>query len=169
MSLIKTSPKNKILISIALLPIIAVGYYLSVYQAYIYKSSNGTTGAAMVVISLMIYPMLWLNMEKTRTQKNLLTGIMVLISLTAIIMLMVLRESYEDRIINSNPVISEAHITALETERSWKGRRTDYAIFTYFFKKRKINQRIYDSNYSIGQVLKIRFSSEYPEMVEVLK
>jgi multisubunit Na+/H+ antiporter MnhG subunit len=169
MSLIKTSKRNKLLVSLALLSIIAIGYYLSVYNAYSYKSSNDTTGSAIVIIGLMIYPMLWLDMEKTKTQKVLRTVLMVVISITAIVMLMILRGNYESSVINANPVITQAHIVGFETEKSLKGKKTEYAVFSYTLENKEFRQRIYDDNYTKGQTLKIRFSREYPEMYEVIE
>jgi hypothetical protein len=170
MALITISTNKKIIVSIILVPVIILGYYLAIYQSYRYQSANNTTGSSMVIISLIGYSMLWLNINyKSKKQSVPNIILTVVISIAIIITFMVLKSNYETEQIDKKPEHAIAHVTGFEIEKSLRGRESQYATIEYKYSDKVVVQRIsdYDETYKIGDTLKVKFSGVYPEMFKV--
>ena len=70
MSLITISKNNKILVSVIATILIFIGYYLAVYKSFSYQSNNDTIGNVMMLISISLFPMLWLNINENSKWKK---------------------------------------------------------------------------------------------------
>ena len=70
MSLIKISKRNKIVVSVIATILIFVGYYLAIYKSFSYQSNNDTIGNVMMIISMGLFPMLWLNIADNSKWKK---------------------------------------------------------------------------------------------------
>ena len=170
--MINISKKYKISIAIILISVIGLGYHLSVYNAYHYQSSNNTLGGLLIIISFIIYPLPWIDINKNKLRKILFSITMTIIALVVIIQLTALRHKYEKTEIASNPAYAEARIVGFESSRlGRRSRKRNYATISYYFNNKEIIQRIeyHKPIYKRGQIIKVRFSSKYPEMFEVQK
>ena len=172
MSLITISKRNKIIVSIIAIFLIFVGYYLSIYKSFSYQSSNDTYGNVMMIISISLFPMLWLNIGKnSKWEKFATIAPMVIISFVLIIGMGIKRDEYLENELNKNGTNSIGVITGFEIETHRRGRQTDYATFKYEFEHKQLIQRIenYDNEYKLNQNLKLKISKNNPEMFKILE
>lgn len=171
MSLIKTSKKNKIIVSVLALLLIIFGYYLAIYKSFSYQSSNQTIGNVMILSCISLFPMLWLNIsENSRWKKYIYVIPMVIIGSGIAIGIMIKRKNYLKEELNKYGINTAGIVTGFEVEHHRRS-KTDYATFKYEFENRQFIQRIenYDDEYKLNQSLNIRISKRSPEMFEIIE
>lgn len=171
MSLITISKRNKIIVSIVATILIFVGYYLSVYNSFSYQSNNDITGNVMMIISISLFPMLWLNIGKnSKWEKFATIAPMVIISIFLIIVMISKKNEYLEDELNKYGTNTIGKVTGFEIE-THKSSKTDYATFKYEFENKQFIQRIenYDNEYELNQNLNIKISKINPEMFKIIE
>lgn len=171
MSLIKTSKRNKIIVSILALLLIFFGYYLAIYKSFNYQSSNQTIGGVMILTCISLFPMLWLNISKNpRWKKYVYTIPIVIIGSGIVIGIMIKRKNHLKEELNKYGINTVGIVTGYEVEHHRRN-KTDYATFKYEFENKQFIQRIenYDDEYKLNQSLNIRISKRSPEMFEIIE
>jgi branched-subunit amino acid transport protein AzlD len=170
MSLIKISKRNKIVVSVIATILIFVGYYLAIYKSFSYQSNNDTIGNVLMLISIGVFPMLWLNSsENFKWKKYVYVLPMVIVGIIIIIVTITKKKEYLDEEINKYGKNTVGKVIGFEVG---KGRsKTRYATFKYVFKKKQYVQRIenYDDEYKLNQILNVKISERNPEMFKIVK
>ena len=167
MTLINISKRKKLIVSIIAVFLIFLGYYLAVYKSFNYQSSNQTIGNVLMIISIIIFPMLWYDGGENPTSKSkkfLIPNVIIAIGI--IVGVISLRNNYLTNELNNygTKVIGKVSGFEIETQRSGK---TDYATFKYEFENKHYLQRIenYDNEYKLNQNLNIKISKRNPETI----
>ena len=170
MSLIKISKRNKIVVSVIATILIFVGYYIAIYKSFSYQSSNQTIGNAMMLISISLFPMLWLNVaENSKWKKYVYVAPMVVIGIIIVILTIAKKKEYLEEEINKYGKNTLGKVIGFEVG---KGRsNTHYATFKYVFENKQYIQRIenYDDEYTINQNLQLKISKVNPEMFKIIE
>jgi hypothetical protein len=170
MSLITISKKNKILVSLIAIFLIFIGYYLAVYKSFGYQSNNDTIGNVMILISIGIIPMLWLNINKNSKWKKYIYILpMVIIGIIIIIVTLAKKKKYLEEEINKYGKNAIGKVIGFEVG---KGRsKRHYVTFKYEFENKQYIQRIenYDDEYEINQNLNLKISKRNPEMFKLIE
>lgn len=170
MSLIKISKRNKVVVSLIATILIFVGYYLSIYKSFGYQSNNETIGNVMMIISIIVFPMLWLNnTENSKWKKYVYVVPMVIISIVLIILMIGKKKEYLEEELNKYGQDAIGKVIGFEVEHHRRS-KTDYATFKYEFENKQFIQRIQnrDNEYKLNQKLDLKISKRDPEMFKVL-
>jgi heme/copper-type cytochrome/quinol oxidase subunit 4 len=171
MSLIKISKRNKIIVSVIATFLIFIGYYLAIYKSFSYQSNNDTIGNVMMIISIGLFPMLWLNIaENSKWKKYAYVAPMVIISIVLIIMMIAKKKEYLEKELKEYGKDVVGRVTGFEVEHHRRS-KTDYATFKYEFENKQYIQRIenYDYEYKINQNLNLKISKRNPEMFKIIE
>ena len=171
MSLIKISKRNKIVVSVIATILIFVGYYLAIYKSFSYQSNNDTIGNAMMIISIGLFPMLWLNIaENSKWKKYAYVAPMVIISIILIILMMAKKKEYLEEELKKYGINANGKVIGFEVENH-RSSKTDYATFKYEYENKQYTQRIenYDDEYKINQNLNLKISKRNPEMFKIIE
>ena len=170
MSLITISKKNKIIVSIIALILIFVGYYLAIYKSFSYQSNNDTIGNVIMLISIGLFPMLWLNInENSKWKKYIYIVPMIIIGIVIIIVTIAKKKEYLEEEINKYGKNAVGKVIGFEVG---KGRsKRHYVTFEYEFENKQYIQRIenYDNEYVISQNLNLKISKRNPEMFKIIE
>jgi len=176
MDLAKFFRENKILTAVLAVAVFIAGYCLMVYYSFGYQSDNENIGMVMMIVAVSIYPVLWFIANPKKIESTVWVVTLVLIGMVAVIItLLVLvtdyaRQNYLRKELSKNGIKTTAVVTGFEYEYI-KSSKIEYATIQYQFQKNIIIQRIWDSEhaYEIDQTIPIQFSSEHPEMFEIIK
>ena len=171
MTLIKISKRNKIIVSVIAIILIFTGYYLAVYNSFKYQSSNQTIGNVIMLISISLFPMLWLNVaENSKWKKYVYVAPMVVLGIIIIVFNMAKKNDYLEKELNQYGIATEGKVIGFEVEYSRRS-KTDYATFKYEFESKKYRQRIenYDNEYKLNQNLQLKISKVNPEMFKIIE
>ena len=171
MSLITISKRNKVIVSILATILIFVGYYLAIYKSFSYQSNNDTIGNVMMLISISLFPMLWLNIaENSKWKKYVYVVPMVIIGIILVIVMIAKKKEYLEGELSKygNDIVGKVIGFEVENHRRSK---TDYATFKYEFENKQFIQRIenYDNEYELNQNLKLKISKRNPEMFKIIE
>ena len=168
MSLIKISKRNKIIVSIIAAVCIFIGYYLSVFKSFNYQSNNDTIGNVLTIISVGLFPMLWLNIaDNSKWKKYAYVAPMVIFGCILVFVTIAKKKEYLENELNKYGKNAVGKVIGFEVG---KGRsKTHYATFKYEFEKKQYIQRIadYDDEYKINQILNLKISQRNPEMFAI--
>lgn len=171
MALIKISKKNKIIVSVVATILIFTGYYLVVYKSFNYQSSNQTIGNVMMLISISLFPMLWLDVaENSKWKKYVYVAPMVVIGIILIVFNMIKKNEYLKEELDKYGIEIEGKVIGFEVEHRRRS-KTDYATFKYQFENKQYKQRIenYDNEYNLNQNLNLKISKRNPEMFKIIE
>ena len=171
MTLINISKRKKIIVSIIAFFFIFLGYYLAVYKSFSYQSNNQTIGNVLMIISIIIFPMLWYDAGENPSVKSKIFLIPnVFIAIGIVIGVISLRDNYLKNEINNYGTKVIGKVSGFEIETHRRG-KTDYATFIYEFENKRFVQRIenYDNEYKLNQNLNIKISKRNPEMFEIIE
>lgn len=165
MYLIRISKKNKIIFSIVLGILMAVGYYLAVYQSFRYQSENQTIGGVMLLSGICFLTMIWFRWRKFWSMFA-----MIFVSILLIFLILQHKKYYIADELKKNGVQVKAKVIGFEEKKSRRS-TTPFATFEYEFQNKKYRQRIenYDDEYKQNQILNLKISSEKPEIFEILE
>jgi hypothetical protein len=170
MTLINISKRNKIIVSVFATILIFTGYYLAIYKSFSYQSSNQTIGNVMMLISIGLFPMLWLNVaENSKWKKYVYVAPMVVIGIIIVILTIAQKKEYLEEELNKYGNKALGKVIGFEVG---KGRsKTNYATFKYMFENEHYIQRIenYDDEYKINQNLNLLISKRNPEMFKIIE
>ena len=170
MSLIKILKRNKIVVSVIATILIFTGYYLAIYKSFSYQSNNDTIGNVMMLISISLFPMLWLNIyENSKWKKYIYIVPMVIIGIIITIVTIVKKKEYLEEEINKYGKNAVGKVIGFEVG---KGRsKRHYATFKYEFENKQYIQRIdnYDDEYVINQILNLKISKRNPEIFKIIE
>lgn len=168
MTLIDISSNKKIIITIVGILLTFTGYYLSVYKSFEYASKNQTYGGVMMIISIAIIQMMWLDVTKFTNKIQI--AFLVIIGIVIIFGTMALRQSYLTKELNKNGIRTIATVVGFEIDNSGRKARS-YAQLRYKCNGQQILQRVeyFDDIYKLNQKLNILASTENPQMFEIIK
>ncbi len=170
MSLITISKNNKILVSVIATILIFIGYYLAVYKSFSYQSNNDTIGNVMMLISISLFPMLWLNInENSKWKKYVYVLPMVIIGIIIIIVTIAKKKEYLEEEINKYGKNAVGKVIGFEVG---KGRsKRHYVTFKYEFENKQFIQRFenYYDEYELNQNLNLKISKRNPEMFKIIE
>lgn len=171
MSLIKISKRNKIIVSVIATILFFVGYYLSVYKSFSYQSSNDSTGNAMMIISIGIFPMLWLNIaENSKWKKYVYVVPMVIISCILVFVMIAKKKEYLEDELNKYGQVAVGKVIGFEVEHTRRS-KFEYATFKYEYENKQFIQKTenFDNEYKIDQILNLKISKRNPEMFKIIE
>lgn len=171
MSLINISKKYKIVVSVFATVLIFIGYYLSVYKSFNYQSNNDSYGNVLMIISIGMFPMLWLNISRHPQWEKYATIIpMVVFSFIIILGLSAKRKEYLEIELYKYGTNSIGIVTGFEIETHRRGKQTDYATFKYELRSKQFIQRVenYEGQFKLHQNLNLKISKRNPEMFKIL-
>lgn len=172
MSLNALSVKRKTIISLIALVLIPIGYYISVYMSFSYKSQNFVYGGVLLLLSLFTLNMLWSKVLENLNYKRPIYLIpIVMMSVVIIIGLTMIRSSVLNIELNNFGKETTAKVIGFEKDYSLKGRRRDYATIQYQINKKVVTQRTenYSNEYRQNQTLNLLVSNRNPEMFKIIK
>ena len=168
MSLITISKRNKIIVSIIATVGIFFGYYITVFKSFNYQSNNDTIGNVLTIISVGLFPMLWLNIaENSKWKKYAYVLPMVIFGCILVFVTIAKKKEYLEDELNKYGQNAAGKVIGFEIG---KGRsKTHYATFKYEFENKQYIQRItdYDDEYKINQILNLKISKRNPEMFAI--
>ena len=168
MSLITISKRNKIIVSIIATVGIFFGYYLTVFKSFNYQSNNDTIGNVLTIISVGLFPMLWLNIaENSKWKKYAYVAPMVIFGCILVFVTIAKKKEYLEHELNKYGKNAVGKVIGFEVG---KGRsKTHYATLKYAFENKQYIQRIadYDDAYKINQILNLKISQRNPEMFAI--
>jgi uncharacterized membrane protein len=173
MSLITISKSNKIIVSIIATVLIFVGYYLSVYKSFSYQSKNDTIGNVMMIISIGLFPMLWLNIaENSKWKKYAYVMPMVIIGCVLVFVMITKKKEYLEEELNKYGQVVVGKVIGFEVEHTRRS-KFDYATFKYEYEyeNKQFIQKTenFDSEYRIDQILNLKISKRNPEMFKIIE
>jgi hypothetical protein len=171
MALINISKRNKIIVSVIATILIFIGYYLAIYKSFKYQSSNETIGNVMMLISIGLFPMLWLNVaENSKWKKYVYVAPMVVVGIVLIVFNMTKKKEYLEEELDKYGMATEGKVIGFEVKHRRRS-KTDYATFIYQFENQQYKQRIknYDNEYKLNQNLKLKISKRNPEMFKIIE
>jgi hypothetical protein len=170
MSLITISKRNKVIVSIIAIILIFVGYYLAIYKSFSYQSNNHTIGNVMILISISIFPMLWLNItEKSKWRKYVYVAPMVIIGVILVFVMIAKKKEYLEVEISKYGNDAIGKVIGFEVG---KGRsKRHYVTFKYEFENKQFIQRFenYYNDYKLNQNLSLKISKRNPEMFKIIE
>jgi hypothetical protein len=177
MNVIKSLVDNKLIISILSVAGLVSGYFLSVYYSFGYKSGNYVIGLIIMFVSIMSFPKfrsLYTREVKIKAPVLIITLSLIGLTIVMFLLLMVVtyytKQNYLRSELTKNGIKTTAVVTGFEYE-SLKTSEIEYATIQYEYENNIITQRIeiYKNIYKIDQTIPIRFSSEHPEMFEIIE
>ena len=171
MSLITISKRNKIIVSIIATILIFVGYYLSVYKSFSYQSKNDTIGNVMMIISIGLFPMLWLNIaENSKWKKYAYVAPMVIIGCILVFVMIAKKKEYLEEELNKYGQVAIGKVIGFQVEHTRRS-KFDYATFKYEYENKQFIQKTenFDNEYKIGQILNLKISKRNPEMFKIVE
>lgn len=170
MTLITISKRNKIIVSFFAVILVAVGYYLAVYESYGYGSKNDIYGGVMIMISIGIIEMMWLNMDRYANKNTFQVALLTIIGVIVIFGTMMLRNNYVETELNKNGVFTTGTVVGFESEGS--GRTAEnFAQIKYSYNSNQVLQRVqyFDNKYELNQTLKIFVSKRNPDIFRIIE
>ncbi|MCL9771046.1 hypothetical protein NAT47_11530 [Flavobacterium sp. HXWNR69] len=171
MSLIKISKRNKIIVSLIATILIFVGYYLAIYKSFSYQSNNDTIGNIMMIISIGLFPMLWLNIsENSKWKKYVYVIPMVIVGIIIVIVTITKKKEYLEKELDKYGQKAVGKIIGFEVEHTRRS-KFEYATFKYKYKNKQFIQKTenFDNEYKIDQILNLKISKRNPEMFKIIE
>ena len=170
MTLITISKKNKVLVSIVALLLTGLGYYLAVYKSFGYKSDHDIIGSVMIIVSLGIIEMMWLDVSNYSNKQTVHVAILTFIGLITIIGTMMLKQNYVSSELSKNGIDATATVVGFEADKGGRTTRK-YAQIQYKCNNNQILQRVeyFDDKYKLNQDLKVRVSKSNPNLFEIIQ
>ncbi len=171
----KRLSKNwKIIWLLIQLLVLAVGYYLFVYNSYGYKSWNDLIGGTISVVAIIFILMSFIdspNDHKWYEVKSLKFYIPSLLLALAIVYVLTFKrnEFYDQQASVSTlaEIIGKEQVQTFSRNKS--NRIRTYATIRYFDNDQEIIQRISDYHgvYNVGQFVPIKYSENHPELFKI--
>ena len=172
MNFIKLSKRDKILVSVIATIIIFVGYYLAIYKSFSYQSKKFMIGNVMMLISLSLFPMLWLNIAEYSKKKIYvyIVAPLVFIGFISVFVTIAKKIEYLEEELNKHGINVVGKVIGFEVERH-RRTKTEHATFKYEFENKQFIQRIenYDDEYKLNQNLNLKISKRNPEMFKIIE
>jgi hypothetical protein len=176
MNLNGLSRKTKVIVSALGVIAFVIGFYVSVFNSFGYQSNNEAIGLTCMLLSLLVYPILWpdlllkIQWKASVLMKTLvITGGGMVLVISFVFMIYYLRENYLQSELNKHGIQTTAIVTGFEYESRRSG-KVEYATIQYASGNKTITQRVtnYSGTYHINQKLSIYYSRNNPEMFEVI-
>ena len=177
MNLSKLSRQNKIIVSALGVITFIIGFYFSAFNSFGYQSHNDALGLSCMLLSLLLYPILWpdsimqIKWKASVLIKTLvITGGGIVFVISFGFMTFYTRENYLQSELNKHGIRTTAIVTGFEYENRRSG-KVEYVTIQYQTGNNTITQRIenYSGTYYINQKLPIHFSMKNPEMFQLLE
>ena len=170
MTLITISRKHKILVTAFAILLTGLGYYLAVYKSFGYRSKNYIIGDVMILISLGIIEMMWLDMDRYANKNTFQVTVLTFIGIVTIMGTMMLKQNYLNSELNKNGFDTKATVVGFETDNSGRTTR-NYAQIQYEYNSNQIIQReeYFDDKYKMNQNLKVRISKSDPYLYRIVQ
>ena len=171
MTLITISKRNKIIVSVIAIVLIIIGYYLSVYKSFGYQSNNDTTGNVLMLISIGLFPMLWLNIaDNSKWKKYVYVVPMVIVGCILVFVVMAKKREYLEEELSKYGQVAVGKVIGFEVEHTRRS-TFDYATFKYEYQSKQFIQKTenFDNEYKIDQILNLKISKRKPEMFKIIE